>query len=753
MNTVFLPKKASKHQFPSEQIILKDNHTNCPLWINYDALIILETFKPNSKQASDFLIAIAEPISRPKYIHEYQITAYSLYAAVSVGLSTDDILHTLSLFSKNEMPRSVRNFIVECTLSYGKVKIVIRFNKYFIEAVSQDVLDKLITDKIIKENLIINEGSGVCGNGDEFKSDDINYTKDEMNYNEIRTDANYGDSYADSNHKEINNFTNAYTDNKFKNTIKKSNGYTDNNKFNTTSNKVTNITNNRITNITNNIISQNKTVEVLNVEAVKKRCIEIDYPLIEEYEFRNDTSLESLDIDLKPSTIIRSYQETCLNKMFCNGRARSGIIVLPCGSGKTLVGITAMTTIKKPCLVLCTSAVSVEQWRQQTMLFTNISSDNIVRFTSDYKEWFDKKTGILITTYTMLAYNGRRSHEAQKIMDTIQNTEWGLLLLDEVHVVPAQMFRKVISLVTHHCKLGLTATLVREDDKIEDLNFLIGPKLYEADWQDLSHRGHIARVDCNIVWCCMTGEFYKEYLTQSSRKKRLLSIMNPNKFQVCEYLINKHESKGDKIIVFSDSVSALKSYALKLGKPFIYGPTGQTERMRILKQFQTNPLINTIFLSKVGDTSIDLPEATCLIQISSHFGSRRQEAQRLGRILRAKRRHDPDFKVFFYSLVSKDTEEMAFSSKRQQFLVDQGYTFNVITDIPEINLNENRVYKSKGQQKELLCSVLLASDKELDSEEEVDEVTKVSTLKGASGIDNMAYMEINENVKKSRRKF
>ncbi|EQB61079.1 dna repair helicase rad25 [Vairimorpha apis BRL 01] len=123
--------------------------------------------------------------------------------------------------------------------------------------------------------------------------------------------------------------------------------------------------------------------------------------------------------------------------------------------------------------------------------------------------------------------------------------------------------------------------------------------------------------------------------------------MNPNKFQVCEYLINKHENKGDKIIVFSDSVSALKSYALKLGKPFIYGPTGQTERMRILKQFQTNPLINTIFLSKVGDTSIDLPEATCLIQISSHFGSRRQEAQRLGRILRAKRRHDPDFKVFF----------------------------------------------------------------------------------------------------------
>jgi DNA excision repair protein ERCC-3 len=323
--------------------------------------------------------------------------------------------------------------------------------------------------------------------------------------------------------------------------------------------------------------------------------------------------------------------------------------------------------------------------------------------------------------------------------------------LDEVHVVPAMMFRKVISLVTHHCKLGLTATLVREDDKIEDLNFLIGPKLYEADWQDLSAQGHIAKVECSEVWCNMTGEFYREYLTQSSRKRRLLAIMNPTKFQVCEYLIKKHEAKGDKIIVFSDSVAALKAYALKLGKPFIYGPTGQTERMRILKQFQTNPLINTIFLSKVGDTSIDLPEATCLIQISSHFGSRRQEAQRLGRILRAKRRNDPDFKVFFYSLVSLDTDEMFYSSKRQQFLVDQGYTFNIITETVR---SEDRVYKTKTQQKELLASVLLATEKDLESEDETDKDLISSTdLKNVSGAQDMAYVEYNvKNDYKDRKR-
>lgn len=647
MNDLVIPRKAAKHQFPYEELKLKDNNEDYPIWINYDGLIILETFREGAKQASDFLIAIAEPVSRPLKMHEFQITAYSLYAAVSVGLTTDDILTTLDRFSKNFVPRSIKVFITECTLSYGKVKLVMKENSFFLEAVDETTHRMLMEDCVIKLHVVDGSRDGKLS------------------------------------------------------------------------------------------------IEIDDVELVKKRCIEIDYPLIEEYDFRNDTVLRSIEMDLKPTTTIRSYQEICLNKMFGNGRARSGIIVLPCGSGKTIVGITAISTIKKSCLILCTSAVSVEQWKQQTHYFTNMSPESVGRFTSDHKEWPKDGCGIVVTTYTMLAYTGKRSYEAQKIMDLIQKTEWGLLVLDEVHVVPAMMFRRVLSLVSHHCKLGLTATLVREDDKIEDLNFLIGPKLYEADWQDLSAKGHIARVACIEVWCGMTGDFYREYLSQPTRRRRVLSIMNPTKFQVCEYLINKHESRGDKIIVFSDSVCALKAYALKLGKPFIYGPTGQTERMRILKQFQTNPLINTIFLSKVGDTSIDLPEATCLIQISSHFGSRRQEAQRLGRILRAKRRNDPDFKVYFYSLVSKDTDEMFYSGRRQQFLIDQGYTFTILTEIPEVYESENYVYKTKGQQRELLASVLLASEKELESEESEnnDMAYRTGKLKSLSGVDEMAYME------------
>jgi len=320
-----------------------------------------------------------------------------------------------------------------------------------------------------------------------------------------------------------------------------------------------------------------------------------------------------------------------------------------------------------------------------------------------------------MSTYPMVA-NGtqHRSYKSKKTMDFLTSLGWGLMLFDEVHVVPAAMFRRVITTIKAHSKLGLTATLVREDDKIADLNYMIGPKLYEANWMDLASQGHIANVQCAEVWCPMTSEFYAEYLKEKSRARLLLYCMNPSKFQACQFLINYHEQRGDKIIVFSDNVYALEAYARKLNKPYIYGGTSQNERMVVLQMFQTDSNTNTIFLSKIGDTSIDLPEATCLIQISSHFGSRRQEAQRLGRILRAKRRNDAGFNAFFYSLVSTDTQEMFYSTKRQQFLIDQGYSFKIITHLQGLAELPNLVFKSKAEQIELLSSVLMANETAAD---------------------------------------
>ena len=208
--------------------------------------------------------------------------------------------------------------------------------------------------------------------------------------------------------------------------------------------------------------------------------------------------------------------------------------------------------------MLCTSSVSVDQWVREFKRWSTLSETQIGKFTADSKDYFSGNCGILVSTYSMATYSGKRAYDAQKMMEFIQSREWGLLILDEVHVVPADMFKKVFTIITSHAKLGLTATLVREDDKIHHLNYLLGPKLYEANWLDLANLGHIAKVQCAQVWCQMTREFYGEYLREKSRKRQLLYVMNPSKIQACQYLIEYHEALGDKTIVFSDNVFALK---------------------------------------------------------------------------------------------------------------------------------------------------------------------------------------------------
>lgn len=741
-----------KHDFAYLQ--LKSDHETRPLWINpVDGRIILESFSPLAEQAQDFLVTIAEPVSRPSHIHEYKITAYSLYAAVSVGLETNDIISVLNRLSKVPIPKSIINFIHSCTVSYGKVKLVLKHNRYFVESGYADVLQMLLTDPEVGR-LRLESSESVTRDGIVTerapKSDLVIPGTGNLNAapNVDKPESVPAAAHADE---------------------RSGNGQAQNETGNDNPEDI-------FTSIVNVERDDDDDVDAVHsfeiaadsVETVKKRCQDIDYPVLEEYDFRNDQRNPDLDIDLKPSTQIRPYQEKSLNKMFGNGRARSGIIVLPCGAGKTLVGITAACTIRKSVIVLCTSSVSVMQWRQQFLQWCTIQPEDIAVFTSENKERFKGDAGLVVSTYSMVANTRNRSHDSQKMMDFLTSREWGFIILDEVHVVPAAMFRRVVTTIAAHAKLGLTATLVREDDKIEDLNFLIGPKLYEANWMDLAQKGHIANVQCAEVWCPMTAEFYAEYLNANPRKKMLLYIMNPTKFQACQFLIEYHERRGDKIIVFSDNVYALKAYALKLRKPFIFGGTPQHERMQILQNFQHNDQINTIFLSKVGDTSIDLPEATCLIQISSHYGSRRQEAQRLGRILRAKRRNDEGFNAFFYSLVSKDTQEMYYSTKRQAFLVDQGYAFKVITHLHGMENLKDLAYASLAERRDLLQDVLLQNEDAAglergdDADDAVGRGTStigkhrkqanakrtVGSLASLAGGEDMAYIEYNKSKNK-----
>lgn len=211
------------------------------------------------------------------------------------------------------------------------------------------------------------------------------------------------------------------------------------------------------------------------------------------------------------------------------------------------------------------------------------------------------------------------------------------MILDEAHCTPAKTLSEGIARLKSHCKLGLTATLVREDSKINNLNFLVGPKLYEADWHDLAARGFLANVRCIEVQCRMTEVFMREYLREhTSQEAQLLSALNPTKVGCCEYLVRLHEMRGDKIIIFTDYNKTIDVYHRVLRRPFISGATKQGDRLKLLDAFKTGSTLNTLIVSRVGDTSIDLPDANVIIQVSSHFGSRRQEAQRLGRILRKK---------------------------------------------------------------------------------------------------------------------
>ena len=426
-------------------------------------------------------------------------------------------------------------------------------------------------------------------------------------------------------------------------------------------------------------------VEPTKIKEVKARCRALKWPLLEEYDFRNDTSAPALPIELKHNekSSIREYQTQALSRVFGNHRARSGIIVLPCGSGKTLVGVTAACTMKRSTLVLCNSSVSVEQWYQQFRMWAQIAPDRISRFTSNMKEPLHKEACVLVSTYGMIGHTGNRAADTRELMEQVSDREWGLIILDEVHVAPVDTFLTCMTTRTRsRCKLGLTATLVRQDDKIEHLKAQIGPKLFEANWLDLQERGYIANVSCAEVWCKMTPEFYREYIRaeHAANIQRLLYAMNPTKFRACEYLMRYHEARGDKVIIFSDNVFALKEYATRLNRPAIDGSVSQTQRMCILGDFKGGAGFNTVLISKVGDTSIDLPEANVIIQVASHFGARGQEAQRLGASSAQRLARAPSTPSSTPS--SRKIKEMFYSGKRQQFLVDQGYSFRVLTELP-----------------------------------------------------------------------
>jgi len=365
---------------------------------------------------------------------------------------------------------------------------------------------------------------------------------------------------------------------------------------------------------------------------------------------------------------VRDYQMQAAESFYASGSARggSGVIVLPCGAGKTIVGLAAMEMVGQTTLVLTTSLTSVKQWRRELCDKTRLQPDEIAEYTGERKS-----TGpVTLTTYQILTWRSDRESEFPHL-ELFRARSWGLIIYDEVHLLPAPVFRATADLQGRR-RLGLTATLVREDNREGDVFALIGPKRFDVPWRDLERQNWIAAASCVEERIPMSQERRMEYALANRRAQFRIAAENPAKMDRLRQLLEQHEE--GRVLVIGEYIAQVEAIAKEIGAPLITGKTPQAEREQTYDRFRRGEL-GCIVLSKVGNFAIDLPDADVLIQVSGMFGSRQEEAQRLGRILRPKA---DGRAVHFFTLVSRDTREEDFAHHRKLFLTEQGYSYQVV---------------------------------------------------------------------------
>jgi len=358
---------------------------------------------------------------------------------------------------------------------------------------------------------------------------------------------------------------------------------------------------------------------------------------------------------------IRKYQELAAEGFWHGG---SGVVVLPCGAGKTIVGAAAMAHAKATTLILVTNTVAARQWRDELLKRTSLHEDEIGEYSGSKKEI----RPVTIATYQVLTTRKKGVYAHLDLFDAI---DWGLIIYDEVHLLPAPVFRFTADIQSRR-RLGLTATLVREDGMEGEVFSLIGPKRYDVPWREIEQQGYIAPADCVEVRITLTDAERMHYATAEQEDRYRFCSTTQTKSQVAIELAHKH--KDEQVLIIGQYIDQLDALGEKLGVPVIKGDTPIKERERLFNLYRSGE-IKCLVVSKVANFSIDLPDATIAIQVSGTFGSRQEEAQRLGRILRPK---SDGRSARFYSLVARDTVDQDFAQNRQRFLAEQGYAYRII---------------------------------------------------------------------------
>lgn len=392
---------------------------------------------------------------------------------------------------------------------------------------------------------------------------------------------------------------------------------------------------------------------------LKQELLKVGWPA-EDRAGYVDGEAHPIDLD-EDGWTLRPYQQHAVDGFWDGG---SGVVVLPCGAGKTLVGAGAMAAAKATTLILVTNTVSARQWREELLARTSLTEDEIGEYSGARKEI----RPITIATYQVLTLKRKGVYPHLDLLDA---RDWGLVIYDEVHLLPAPIFRMTADLQARR-RLGLTATLVREDGREADVFSLIGPKRFDAPWKDIEAQGYIAPADCVEVRVSMGDAERMAYATADAEDRYRLAACSPVKLGVVREVVARHE--GEQTLVIGQYLDQLHELSEQLGADLITGETPVKQRQQLFADFREGRS-NLLVVSKVANFSVDLPEATVAIQVSGTFGSRQEEAQRLGRVLRPK---DDGRTAHFYTVVARDTVDAEFAAHRQRFLAEQGYAYRIV---------------------------------------------------------------------------
>ncbi|MDD7612057.1 MAG: DEAD/DEAH box helicase [Spirochaetales bacterium] len=591
------------------------NYEN-PLIVQGDRSLLLDVHAPLAEECRNALIPFAELEKSPEHLHTYKLSPLSLWNAASANFSADDAIAVLQKYARYDVPQSIIVWIKEISNRFGKIKLINAPNVHFSDDPEKTIIKKTVEGKEVLQKITEQYLYLVADSLAVFKEIGANHSVKKYLTVPIAATAPDAPDYS-------------------------------------------------------------YILKLTDRGTIKQLLLQTGWPVKDEVPLCDG---ESLSIHLRErlsngkELIIRDYQKKSAQALIGDKGPGTGFgtIVLPCGSGKTIVGMTIMDMLKTSTLIITTNISAVHQWIDELLDKTDLNRDQIAEYSGENKEI----KPVTVATYQVLTWRPNKEGPYPHF-SLFHKRNWGLIIYDEVHMLPAPVFRVVAELQAVR-RVGLTATLVREDGCEGYVFSLVGPKRYDVPWKELEREHWIADAECIEVRIDLPVSSEIDYAVSTAREKHKIASMNIKKLPIVKEIIQK--CPDDKILVIGQYVQQLSLIAKELDVPLITGKTPNSERDKIYADFR-NGRTKVLVVSKVANFAIDLPDASVAIQVSGTFGSRQEEAQRLGRILRPKER-----KSRFFTLITRNTVEEEFGSNRQKFLAEQGYEYKIVRYNGELNI-------------------------------------------------------------------